>query len=346
MGLRKWLLLWAVRELRWDNAALSGASLAYYRGRYYRFDVGMWQSQDPLRFGAGDSNLYRYVRNGATNARDPSGLDQWDDMGAHQVVVAGIYAERFGGDRAAVEQNSREYWRLRRDMSWVPAGPNRTDWWLGSNYYNASIAERYYNGVVGIAGDVADMIGDAAQFTVGLTAGLASGGWSVVSGMLQFWNWIPGIIQLIDTIRNEDLVGVAAALFPDLAIICNTGWGNLSSYDRGYHSGRFLVQAAITAYGAYSIYSSVISRLRAANCFPPDTLVATETELKPISRVNDKDRVWAYDFLTRRSRNQRAMETAFIFPKIVLSTTPREGERRGLFCTATCRQNHGDSRLL
>jgi RHS repeat-associated protein len=57
------------------DSELNGASLAYYRGRYYRFDVGMWQSQDPLRFGAGDSNLYRYVGNNATNARDPAGLD-------------------------------------------------------------------------------------------------------------------------------------------------------------------------------------------------------------------------------------------------------------------------------
>jgi RHS repeat-associated protein len=62
----------AAREF---DSELSGASLAYYRGRYYRFDVGMWQSQDPLRFGAGDSNLYRYAGNGASNFTDPSGLD-------------------------------------------------------------------------------------------------------------------------------------------------------------------------------------------------------------------------------------------------------------------------------
>src|SRR5262249_20519261 len=56
------------------DSELSGASLAYYRARFYRFDVGEWQSEDPLRFGAGDSNLYRYVGNHAANATDPSGM--------------------------------------------------------------------------------------------------------------------------------------------------------------------------------------------------------------------------------------------------------------------------------
>ncbi len=74
---------------------LSGASLAYYRGRYYRFDVGMWQSQDPLRFGAGDSNLYRYVGNEAANATDPTGLDG-QGMQAQLNAAASNYAQQLG----------------------------------------------------------------------------------------------------------------------------------------------------------------------------------------------------------------------------------------------------------
>jgi RHS repeat-associated protein len=37
--------------------------------------VGRWLQQDPLGFGAGDSNLYRYVGNAPTDAKDPSGRD-------------------------------------------------------------------------------------------------------------------------------------------------------------------------------------------------------------------------------------------------------------------------------
>src|SRR5262245_55105348 len=37
-------------------------------------DIGRWTGEDPLKFGAGDFNLYRYVHNSPTNATDPSGL--------------------------------------------------------------------------------------------------------------------------------------------------------------------------------------------------------------------------------------------------------------------------------
>ncbi len=50
--------------------------LQYNRRRYYDAGIGGWITQDPLGFGAGDSNLYRYVNNRPTGATDPSGLDE------------------------------------------------------------------------------------------------------------------------------------------------------------------------------------------------------------------------------------------------------------------------------
>jgi RHS repeat-associated protein len=47
--------------------------LQYNRARYYDATTGRWISQDPLGFDAGDSNLYRYVRDAPTNATDPTG---------------------------------------------------------------------------------------------------------------------------------------------------------------------------------------------------------------------------------------------------------------------------------
>jgi RHS repeat-associated protein len=47
--------------------------LYYYRARYYDAAIGRFISEDPMGFGAGDSNLYRYVGNSATNFTDPSG---------------------------------------------------------------------------------------------------------------------------------------------------------------------------------------------------------------------------------------------------------------------------------
>lgn len=42
--------------------------------RWYDASVGSWLSEDPIGFGGGDANLYRYVGNGATGGTDPSGL--------------------------------------------------------------------------------------------------------------------------------------------------------------------------------------------------------------------------------------------------------------------------------
>jgi RHS repeat-associated protein len=46
----------------------------YYRARYYGPTIGRFESEDPLGFAAGDSNLYRYVYNHTTAATDPTGL--------------------------------------------------------------------------------------------------------------------------------------------------------------------------------------------------------------------------------------------------------------------------------
>jgi RHS repeat-associated protein len=52
-----------------------GATGVYdFRNREYSPTLGRWMQVDPLGFGAGDSNLYRYVGNSPTNATDPSGL--------------------------------------------------------------------------------------------------------------------------------------------------------------------------------------------------------------------------------------------------------------------------------
>ena len=57
------------------------SGLDYYRARYYDSNVGRFISVDPMGFGAGDTNLYRYVGNNSTNATDPSGMLSLDDVG-------------------------------------------------------------------------------------------------------------------------------------------------------------------------------------------------------------------------------------------------------------------------
>jgi RHS repeat-associated protein len=60
------------------------SGLDYYRARYYDPQVGRFISVDPAGFGAGDTNLYRYVGNNSTNATDPTGMwslqDTWNGV--------------------------------------------------------------------------------------------------------------------------------------------------------------------------------------------------------------------------------------------------------------------------
>jgi RHS repeat-associated protein len=63
-----------------DRYAFTGAGTDPLTGlvgdnaRQYDPGLGRWTSEDPLGFGAGDANLNRYVGNGPTNGRDPSGM--------------------------------------------------------------------------------------------------------------------------------------------------------------------------------------------------------------------------------------------------------------------------------
>jgi RHS repeat-associated protein len=52
--------------------------------RQYDPGLGRWTSEDPLGFAAGDANLNRYVGNGPTNGRDPSGMF---DLGETSTII-------------------------------------------------------------------------------------------------------------------------------------------------------------------------------------------------------------------------------------------------------------------
>ncbi|WP_287130278.1 RHS repeat-associated core domain-containing protein [Candidatus Cyanaurora vandensis] len=51
-----------------------GTGVLYYRARYYSPRLQRFISEDPLGFGGGDSNLYRYAGNSPNVETDPLGL--------------------------------------------------------------------------------------------------------------------------------------------------------------------------------------------------------------------------------------------------------------------------------
>jgi RHS repeat-associated protein len=84
-----------------------GTGLKYYRARYYHPGLQRFVSEDPIRFGGGDANLYAYVGNAPLNYIDPSGLDiaviesgpmQGNPIGHTAIAITGNGVYSFGND--------------------------------------------------------------------------------------------------------------------------------------------------------------------------------------------------------------------------------------------------------
>jgi RHS repeat-associated protein len=65
---------YANRFLYTGREFLKEANLYDYRNRVYSAELGRFLQTDPIRFDAGDGNLYRYVGNNPLNKIDPTGL--------------------------------------------------------------------------------------------------------------------------------------------------------------------------------------------------------------------------------------------------------------------------------
>jgi RHS repeat-associated protein len=64
---------YANRFLYTGREFLKEANLYDYRNRVYSAELGRFLQTDPIRFEAGDGNLYRYVGNNSTRYIDPFG---------------------------------------------------------------------------------------------------------------------------------------------------------------------------------------------------------------------------------------------------------------------------------
>jgi RHS repeat-associated protein len=67
----------------------------YNHARWYNAEMGRWESQDPLGFDAGDSNLYRYVNNRPTDDLDPSGNSEQAGEAAQPFQIFSLPLKNF-----------------------------------------------------------------------------------------------------------------------------------------------------------------------------------------------------------------------------------------------------------
>jgi RHS repeat-associated protein len=90
--------------------------LYYYRARYYDAAIGRFISEDPIGFSAGDTNLYRYVGNNATNYTDPSG--QIVPLIAAGMVAMGVMNALIDVNVQLAVNNMTD----KTDMNWASVG--------------------------------------------------------------------------------------------------------------------------------------------------------------------------------------------------------------------------------
>ena len=116
--------LFAYTGQMWDAAA----GLFYYHARWYDAHTGRFVSQDPIKFAAGDANLYRYLRNSPTNATDPTGLDTQPNPGIQSGAGANTGTNNtlqdvLDGAEALAEEEERQAARIRQILHIQPDRP-------------------------------------------------------------------------------------------------------------------------------------------------------------------------------------------------------------------------------
>jgi RHS repeat-associated protein len=78
---------------------LGQAGIYDYRNRVYSPQIGRFLQTDPIRFAAGDVNIYRYVFNNAVNWGDPYGLceEGFDPLEFLNTILRGLAGETPAG---------------------------------------------------------------------------------------------------------------------------------------------------------------------------------------------------------------------------------------------------------
>src|SRR5581483_5579339 len=110
----------------WDGREIDEEiHLEYNRARYYSPELGRWITQDPLGFGAGDSNLYRYVKNGPVS--HASIREVITDSGVDSITY-----DAFGNITSNAASRGRYGWTGREYDAEIELQYNR------ARYYDAS----------------------------------------------------------------------------------------------------------------------------------------------------------------------------------------------------------------
>jgi RHS repeat-associated protein len=262
--------------------------LQYNRDRWYDPATARWQSEDRKDFGAGDGNLYRYVRNEATNATDPSGNDFWGAMMGPSKPGPGMTTDLFGAiPPRPVTSNPVDNLNTRIDTSERQSAMGQTPIPImagSAPIYGSNGGSNAAGAMVQVGQATMQMTQIATapfMFTpVAPLAVLGNSGMNFVQG-----NYASGTAELI------------AVIAPPIAPIALTIAGVINISQENYVTGT--VEVVVGAIGMVGMVGNIRGGWRGGPsrpvCFPAGTPVHTPLGLKAIELIAPGDRVMAFD---------------------------------------------------
>jgi RHS repeat-associated protein len=226
--------------------------LYYYRARYFDPTVGRFISEDPIGFSAGDTNLYRYVGNNATNYTDPSGeVVPLLAIGA-VLLSAGLTGATIGGTigfaRGAAQSIDSD--RRNRILSWDS---------IGSAYINGLIGG-VQSAVVGFGVGVGVTVFGLGAISLGVPAMVVGGIGATLATVGVGAEIISAGVNISQGNYATAAVDVAGALYGTNKLWSGYQTAQQRAFDNGFNNARQVYQDSQLP-GAGQIVSSQSSAL-------------------------------------------------------------------------------------
>jgi RHS repeat-associated protein len=237
--------------LRYDEAA----ALYDNNGRWFSPGLGRFTSLDPIRFYAGDPNLYRYEANGPSNSLDPSGLQKLEKGGQD------FPSQSRRPGRGPMTKLGKPV-----DTQWTPPSRPTTPPPPLTKFPQRPSDPQQLD-YVPLTPEQQMQQYETAAILILAPAVLAFPATSM---------FVLGGFTVVCTVDGHD----------------NGQMQKLALEVGGYKVGSSLLRKSITS-GAANPVQGRLQRPFDQRCFPADTLVATEAGHQPISRIERGMKVWA-----------------------------------------------------
>ncbi len=257
----------------------SVTGLLNFRNRDYSTSLMRWTTNDPIGFGGGDTNTYRYLGNSPSNALDPSGLAATSSSVAKD-QIPGV---------SQVSLNSADILRPNVDLkslngqgiTYMP----QVDWPVVNGKKQITILDvifERYETVYKVMRGTGSSHSESVYYAVAIMAADFTGITSIEDARVG-----RELLTNRELSTTERVIGMAGGI---LGVIGTVSFaGPIASV-----ISKALPKGQITS--LLTKQFDLLGFMNSVNCFPDNTPVWTEFGLRPICEVNPGDNVWSYDF--------------------------------------------------